>query len=186
MPLAHTGFANSCKNSHLGLDRGIDAADISDKRVRNLEITIETMLFSKACSYAIRASVLVAAKDPDGRREFIPIRELADEVGVSFHFLTKILRKLTEANIMESFRGPNGGVGLIRPARQVSVIDIVAAIDGMGLFEGCALGLPQCSEKNPCPLHAAWKKRREDLKSMLTRTSLAELAGGRTISARRK
>ncbi|HPC12210.1 MAG TPA: Rrf2 family transcriptional regulator, partial [candidate division Zixibacteria bacterium] len=76
------------------------------------------MLFSKACSYAIRAAVLAAAKDPDGRRAFIPIRELADEVGVSFHFLTKILRKLTEVEIMESFRGPNGGVGLVRPARR--------------------------------------------------------------------
>lgn len=76
---------------------------------------------------------------------------------------------------MESFRGPNGGVGLVRAANQISVIDIVAAIDGMGLFEGCALGLPQCSDKNPCPLHDAWRKRREDLKTMLTRTTLAAL-----------
>lgn len=134
------------------------------------------MLFSKACAYAIRAAVLAAAKDPDGQRNFIPIRELADEVAVSFHFLTKILRKLTEANIMKSFRGPNGGVGLIRPARDISVIDIVAAIDGLGLFEGCALGLPQCSDKSPCPLHDAWRKRREDLQKLLSRTTLADLA----------
>jgi Rrf2 family protein len=133
------------------------------------------MLFSKACTYAIRAAVLAAAKDPDGRRAFIPIRELADELGVSFHFLTKILRRLTEVKIMESFRGPNGGVGLTHPAKQVSVIDIVAAIDGMSLFEGCALGLPQCSDASPCPLHDAWAKRREDLRVMLTRTTLDAL-----------
>lgn len=144
------------------------------------------MLFSKACTYAIRASVLAAAKDPDGQRAFIPIRELAEEVDVSFHFLTKILRKLTEANIMESFRGPNGGVGLIRPAREISVMDIVAAIDGLGLFEGCALGLPQCSDESPCPLHDAWRKRREDLRNMLSRTTLADLVRNQTRKAVRR
>lgn len=132
------------------------------------------MLFSKACAYAIRASVLTAAKDVDGR-EFIPIRELADELGVSFHFLTKILRKLTEAKLMTSFRGPNGGVGLTKSASQISVIDIVAAIDGMGLFQGCALGLPNCSDKSPCPLHDAWARRRTDLQKMLSQTTLASL-----------
>lgn len=144
------------------------------------------MLFSKACMYAIRAAVLAAAKDPDGQRVFISIRELAEEVDVSFHFLTKILRKLTEANITDSFRGPNGGVGLIRPAREISVIDIVAAIDGLGLFEGCALGLPQCSDESPCPLHDAWRKRREDLKNMLTRTTLADLARNQNKIVSRK
>jgi Rrf2 family protein len=144
------------------------------------------MLFSKACTYAIRAAVLAAAKDPDGQRAFIPIRELAEEVDVSFHFLTKILRRLTEANIMESFRGPNGGVGLIRPAREISVIDIVASVDGLGLFQGCALGLPQCSDESPCPLHDAWRKRREDLKNMLTRTTLADLVRNQTRKSARR
>lgn len=138
------------------------------------------MLFSKACTYAIRAAILAASKYPEGRRNFIPIRELAEEVDVSFHFLTKILQKLTEANIMESFRGPNGGVGLIRPANQVSVIEIIAAIDGLNLFQGCALGLPQCNDESPCPLHDAWSKRREDLQKMLTRTTLNDLVRNQT------
>ena len=133
------------------------------------------MLFSKACAYAIRASILTATKGADGR-EYIPIRELADELGVSFHFLTKILRILTEAELMTSFRGPNGGVGLTKPANKISVIDIISAIDGMGLFQGCALGLPQCNDQSPCPLHEAWAKRREDLQKMLSRTTLASLS----------
>lgn len=132
------------------------------------------MIFSKACAYAIRASVLTAANSADGRK-YIPIRELADELGVSFHFLTKILRKLTEAEIMMSFRGPNGGVGLIKPASQISVLDIVSAIDGTGLFRECVLGLPRCSDKTPCPLHEVWSKRRGDLQKMLSRTTLASL-----------
>lgn len=134
------------------------------------------MLFSKGCTYAIRAALLVSVKETKDGRKFIPIRELSDELDLSFHFLTKIMQLLTEAKILESFRGPNGGVGLARPARQVTLVDVIAAVDGMALFTECALGLPGCGEKTPCPLHAAWAKRREDLKRMFEKTTLASLA----------
>lgn len=134
------------------------------------------MLFSKGCTYAIRASLLVTIKEVAEDRKFIPIRELADELHLSFHFLTKIMQMLTEAGIVDSFRGPNGGVGLARPAKDVTLLDIVAAVDGMSLFTDCALGLPGCGDEAPCPLHNSWAKRREELKKMLSKTSLASLA----------
>jgi Rrf2 family protein len=134
------------------------------------------VLFSKGCTYAIRAALLVSVKETKDGRKFIPIRELSDELDLSFHFLTKIMQVLTEAKILESFRGPNGGVGLARPARQITLVDVIAAVDGMALFTECALGLPGCGEKTPCPLHAAWAKRREDLKRMFEKTTLASLA----------
>jgi Rrf2 family protein len=134
------------------------------------------VLFSKGCTYAIRAALLVSVKETKDGRKFIPIRELSDELDLSFHFLTKIMQLLTEAKILESFRGPNGGVGLARPARQITLVDVIAAVDGMALFTDCALGLPGCGEKTPCPLHAAWAKRREDLKRMFEKTTLASLA----------
>lgn len=134
------------------------------------------MLFSKGCTYAIRAALLVSMKEEREQRRFIPIRELADELNLSFHFLTKIMQMLTEANILESFRGPNGGVGLARPAKDISLVDIIAAVDGMSLFSECALGLPGCGERTPCPLHDSWAKRREDLKRMFEKATLASLA----------
>jgi Rrf2 family protein len=134
------------------------------------------VLFSKGCTYAIRAALLVSVKETKDGRKFIPIRELSDELDLSFHFLTKIMQVLTEAKILESFRGPNGGVGLARPARQITLVDVIAAVDGMALFTECALGLPGCGEKTPCPLHAAWAKRREDLKRLFEKTTLASLA----------
>ncbi|MFZ1685601.1 MAG: Rrf2 family transcriptional regulator [Candidatus Zixiibacteriota bacterium] len=134
------------------------------------------MLFSKGCSYAIRASLLVTIKETKDGRKFIPIRELADELDLSFHFLTKIMQILTESKIMESFRGPNGGIGLARPSKDITLIDVISAVDGMALFTDCALGLPGCGEKTPCPLHAAWAKRRQDLQRMFEKTTLASLA----------
>lgn len=134
------------------------------------------MLFSKGCTYAIRAALLVAVKETKEGRKFIPIRELAEELDLSFHFLTKILQLLTEAEIMESFRGPSGGIGLARAANRISLIQIISAVDGMSLFSECALGLPDCGEATPCPLHQSWSKRREELKRMFERTTLASLA----------
>jgi Rrf2 family protein len=134
------------------------------------------VLFSKGCTYAIRAALLVTLKEMQEDRKFIPIRELAAELELSFHFLTKIMQILTEAHIMESFRGPNGGIGLARPAKEIALIDIVSAVDGLGLFSQCALGLPGCGEEVPCPLHETWARRREDLKKMLSKTTLATLA----------
>lgn len=134
------------------------------------------MLFSKGCTYAIRAALLVATKEVRDDRRFVPIRELSEELGLSFHFLTKILQELTEAGLMESFRGPNGGIGLARAANEIRLIDIIAAVDGMSLFTSCALGLLGCGEATPCPLHEAWARKRLDLQRMFERTTLAALA----------
>jgi Rrf2 family protein len=134
------------------------------------------MLFSKGCAYAIRASLLLSAKDE--KREFVPIRELAEELDLSFHFLTKIMQELSEAGIVTSFRGPNGGVGLARSSRSIRLIDVIDAIDGDALFTECALGLPECTSTDPCPLHDAWSKRKADLQRLFSETSLADLAEG--------
>lgn len=133
------------------------------------------MLFSRGCAYAIRAVLLVSLKSKRERRKFIPIRELADELNLSFHFLTKILQSLTEAQVLESFRGPRGGVGLARPAEQLTILDIIAAVDGLSIFTECALGLDGCGEQAPCPLHKSWSKGRQALRSMLEKTTLASL-----------
>lgn len=144
------------------------------------------MLFSKSCEHAIRASVLVASKEAREKRKYIPVRELSQELSISFHFLTKICQALTEARVMQSFRGPSGGVGLARPAAHIRLIDIVAAIDGTDRLTGCVLGLPGCNDNRPCPLHRHWGARREQILQMLEQTTLADLAQVEPRSKRAK
>jgi Rrf2 family protein len=76
---------------------------------------------------------------------------------------------------MESFKGPNGGIRLNRNGNNVYLMDIVLAIDGSQLLTECALGLPGCGIKNPCPLHDKWAKTRDSIRVMLEETSLTEL-----------
>lgn len=131
------------------------------------------MLLSKSCVYGLRASLYLASHK---NGKFNSIREMGEELDISFHFLTKILQQLTADDLMESYKGPNGGIRLSGKGRKATLLDVVIAIDGPGLFTQCALGLPGCGSAEPCPLHDNWTKVRESIKEMLARTSLDELA----------
>ena len=130
-------------------------------------------LLSRSCVYGLRA-VLYVASFP-GERTHVPIREIADQLGLSFHLLTKILQQLTAAKLLDSFRGPRGGVRLRREAEQISLLDVEKAIDGDDLFTACALGLAECSEKHPCPVHRRWGPLRRELHDALREMTLASL-----------
>ncbi len=132
------------------------------------------MLLSKTCIYGLRASVLLASKH---HSEYITIRELSNELEISFHFLTKVLQKLTKSELLESYKGPNGGVKLARPASTITFMDVVLSIDGDSIAHECALGLPGCGVMKPCPLHSQWADLKENILAMMTNISLAELAG---------
>ncbi|MEX0648852.1 MAG: Rrf2 family transcriptional regulator [Balneolaceae bacterium] len=131
------------------------------------------MLLSKSCVYGLRASLYLASR---GSEEYVPIRTLSDKLEISFHFLTKILQQLTAEGLLESFKGPNGGVRLTRPGNEVPIIEVVIAIDGPGLFTDCALGLPGCGHAKPCPLHDKWADTRDGIREMFEKTTLTDLA----------
>lgn len=131
------------------------------------------MLLSKSCEYGLRATLYLASKDGN---EFISIRQISDKLDISYHFLTKILQQLTAKGLLESFKGPNGGVRLAKAGKEIQLLDIVTAIDGAELFTECVLGLPGCGMKKPCALHDQWMNHREGIKNMMGATTLYELA----------
>ncbi|MDX1585188.1 MAG: Rrf2 family transcriptional regulator [Balneolaceae bacterium] len=131
------------------------------------------MLLSKSCVYGLRASLFLASNRD---RDYVSIREMSDKLNISFHFLTKILQQLSAAGLMESHKGPNGGVRLTKSGSQVNLLEIVAAIDGIEVFTECALGLPGCGSAKPCPLHDQWAEARDGIRIMLEETDLVELA----------
>lgn len=131
------------------------------------------MILSKACEYALRATLHLVSLKSSG---FVSIKAISDDLDISFPFLTKIFQKLTQAGILHSFRGPNGGIALARPASSVTLYEIVVAVDGEDMFRECVLGLPGCGERKPCPLHARWAPERERLKAMFRAETLADMA----------
>ncbi len=134
-------------------------------------------VLSKTSLHGIRASLYVASMQDD--KKYVPINQISSDLGISFHFLTKILQKLTNHNIMISYRGPNGGVALARPASDISLMEIITAIEPGEAFDGCILGLEGCGEAVPCPLHDQWGAIRDRTKLMFENTNLGDL--GRKI-----
>src|SRR5690625_822907 len=65
------------------------------------------MLLSKACVYGLRAALFLAVNETD---KYTPIRPMSEKLEISFHFLTKIMQQMTAKGILESYKGPNGGI----------------------------------------------------------------------------
>jgi Rrf2 family protein len=127
-------------------------------------------IFSKSCEYAIRAVFFIAHKTAKGSR--VGIREIAGGIDSPEHFLAKILQDLSRKGLVSSIKGPNGGFYLDALALERPLSEIVEAVDGNNLFKGCALGLKQCSEINPCPLHHEFKDIRERIHQMFCHTTI--------------
>ncbi len=124
-----------------------------------------TVIFSKKCEYGLQAVLYLAAQHSG---EVIPADEIAKKLNIPKEFVSKILQSLTESGIVDSRKGKSGGFFLAKAPSRIRLIDIVAAIDGLGMFNNCVLGFPHCSPDNPCPLHSKWGELRTKAYNMLT------------------
>lgn len=131
-------------------------------------------MFSKACEYGIKSAIYIAGESLEGRRP--SLRAIAQAGESPEAFTAKILQVMVKADLMESLKGPTGGFH-IDPERvyEITLGEIVSAIDGDDIYKGCGLGLKQCNEDQPCPVHDQFKVVRDELRAMLERTTLFDL-----------
>ncbi|MCU0356338.1 MAG: Rrf2 family transcriptional regulator [Cyclobacteriaceae bacterium] len=131
------------------------------------------MLFSKACEYAIRAVLYITAKSHQGSR--IGITEIAAAIDAPHAFTAKILQTLAREEIISSIKGPNGGFFIDPKAKPIRLIAIVKAIDGEQVLSSCVLGLNECSDEFPCPVHREVKPFKDRVKKMIREKTIQEL-----------
>lgn len=132
-------------------------------------------MFSKACEYGIKAVIYITSKSLIDER--VGLKSIAKEIDSPEAFTAKILQKLSRENIIISTKGPHGGFSINKlRADEIKLRDIVYAIDGNAIYQGCALGFETCNENKPCPMHNKFKKIREELAEMLESTSLLDLS----------
>lgn len=128
-----------------------------------------TVIFSKKCEYGLQAVLYLSTQ---GRDAIISADEIARKLSIPKEFVSKILQSLTDSGIILSKKGKSGGFALAKDPRRIRLIDIVTAIDGLSMFDGCVLGFPNCSPENPCPLHEKWGELRIKAYNMLTDETL--------------
>jgi len=127
-------------------------------------------MFSKSCEYAIKAMIFVAQKSKDDVR--VSIKDIAEGTDAPEHFVAKIMQELSRKKLVHSVKGPNGGFYMDAADMKTSVSDIVLAIDGDSMYVDCVLGLKNCSEKHPCPVHFEYKEIKKKLIRMMENNTI--------------
>jgi Rrf2 family protein len=134
-------------------------------------------MFSQTSEYALRVVVYLASLD--GKQATIP--QIADATRTPEGYLAKVLRNLALSELVRSQRGPQGGSVLARPANDMTVYDVVQAVDPIERITTCPLGI-RGHGVNLCPLHRRLDQAIAMVEDAFRKTSIAELVPTSAVS----
>ena len=127
-------------------------------------------MLSKTSEYALR-SVVYLAENPTSAN---PLQVIATTTQVPPGYLSKVLQQLVRAGLLTSQRGLGGGFSLARPATEMSVYDVVQAVDPISRILECPLKLPEHRDEL-CALHRRLDDVMEMVEHSFRLTSVADL-----------
>ena len=123
--------------------------------------------------YAVRAMVHLASL-PQGT--VVSVGEISRAWEVPETFLRKIITNLARAGLVNSFRGNGGGIALARDSRELTLLDVVTAVEGELALNFCLLSPADCHRSPWCAVHLVWCEAQQKLREVLSSRSLAQLA----------
>jgi len=126
---------------------------------------------SRLTDYATVVMTCIAAHPDD----VLSTVQIAEETRLELPTVSKLLKSLGHAGLVDSFRGVNGGYRLARPAHEISLAAIVEAMEGpLGMTE-CSLGDGQCEREAQCGVRGSWQRINHVLDNALRAMSLADM-----------
>lgn len=128
------------------------------------------MLFSQTAEYALRATVWLADTPTTPRTT----QEIAEVTKVPAGYLSKVMQALGRAGIVTSQRGLGGGFLLTRTPEDLTILDIINAVDTVQRIHTCPLSI-KSHDKKLCPLHRKLDDAMTSMEKAFATTSLAEL-----------
>ncbi|MBI4395934.1 MAG: Rrf2 family transcriptional regulator [Elusimicrobia bacterium] len=152
------------------------------------------MIYSRTSEYALRALAFMAQKDgglvtePREARKWLKgaspetttdVREVSDATGIPAPYVAKVLQGLARANVLRSKKGRGGGFSFRRHPSKITLWHVVQATDDLATspLSSCVMGLKQCSEITPCPLHEVWSDTTKRMHEKLQQTTVIDMAG---------
>ena len=124
----------------------------------------------------------VLASDPAA---VLSASELAERAGLEAPTVAKVLKPLAQAGLVDGFRGANGGYRLARDAAEISLVEIVEAMEGpLGMTE-CSVHAGQCGIESSCGVRANWRRINDVVADALRGVSLAQMLGPAPRTARK-
>ena len=131
------------------------------------------MQLTREGDYGIR-SVLYLARQPYKKISFVT--EISEEYKIPRSFLAKILQKLVKAKIVRSYRGVKGGFSLARQAKDISVLDVLEAIEGRLAMNICLADKKKCDFSRNCPIHSVWASVQSKVVEVLKKSNFDDLS----------
>lgn len=125
--------------------------------------------------YAVMAMVDLANHAEKGA---VPLSLVAERQHLPLAYLEQLFVPLRRAGLVESARGRSGGYKLAKPASEISVAAVMAAVDEETRFTRCSADDPRCSAATPCLTHGLWNALSETTAAFLSSVSLADVIGG--------
>lgn len=127
-------------------------------------------MFSQTVEYALRAVVHLAHESPAGRTT----AQIAEATRVPKDYLSKILQGLSKKGIVTTQRGVGGGISLTKKPSELTILDVVNAVEPIERIETCPLNLPNHGA-NLCPLHKRMDAAMATVEAAFRSTTLAEV-----------
>ena len=129
------------------------------------------MQITRQADYAIRAVLYIARLEENQRAA---TSQIAKEQKIPPSFLAKIISQLSIAGLLQTSRGARGGVTLARSPEEITLLDVVEAIDGPIALNECVHDHGACSFGDECPMRPIWCDAQEDLVKRLMDTNFAQ------------
>jgi FeS assembly SUF system regulator len=127
---------------------------------------------TRETDYGIVLLSFMAVMPPE---EVVTARDLAARACLTLPMASKILKALARAGLLVSHRGAKGGYGLARRPEEISVADVIAALEGpIGMTE-CASEAGNCEQEPVCPARRGWRRVSRQMREFLERIPLSDL-----------
>ena len=123
------------------------------------------MQITRQADYALRAVIYLSRLEEN---EKAATSLVAEDQEIPPSFLAKIISQLSIAGLIHTSRGARGGVSLAKPADEISVLDVIEAIDGPIFLNECTGNSTSCPFLDSCPLRDVWREARTDLVDKLS------------------
>jgi Rrf2 family protein len=133
---------------------------------------MDTMQITRQADYAVRAVLYLANL---GNNERAATSTVAEDQRIPPSFLAKIISQLSIAGLLHTSRGARGGVTLARDPQDITLLEVVEAIDGPIQLNECVGEENDCSFESGCPLRAVWSDAQNELVTRLKKTNFAQL-----------
>ena len=131
------------------------------------------MKLTRGGEYGIRG-VLYLSQQEEGKVSMLSA--IAKTQDVPPRFLAKIFQALAKAGVVKSHRGAKGGFSLAKPAGEITIKDVIEAVEGPIQLNICLAAPGECNREALCPIHTVWEEAQEKMMMVLGRKSFAELA----------